>query len=119
MLNVLAKQKMIRAERKSGAEETAICSSDISDVRENDAFLSDSVERSHLPAHSPRLYLVHLLVMRIGHFGVLSNECIHRENTFKVELGNLSNLVNRAEATSPGARLGDVGVCQWLGTRLR
>lgn len=103
MLKMLAKQKMIRVERKSGDEKTTICSADISDVRENNALMNASIRILHLRAHSSKLYLVHLLVMRIGNFGVLSNECIHRENRFKAELGNLSNLVNLAEATSPGA----------------
>lgn len=98
---------MIRVERKSGDEKTAIRSADISDARENNAFMNASIKILHLPPHSSRLYLVHLLVMRIGNFSVLSNECIHRENIFKVELGNLSNLVNRVEATSPRACLGD------------
>jgi hypothetical protein len=112
MLKMLAKQKMIRVERKSGDEKTPICRADISDIRKNNACMNAFIKILHLPAHSPRLYLVHLLVMRIGDFGVLSIECIHRENIFKGELGNLSNPENHIEATSPGAPSGgrEVGV---------
>lgn len=56
-----------------------------------------------MPAHSAKLDLMHPLVMRTGDSGILGNECIYRENRFKAELGNLSNSINHAEATSLGA----------------
>lgn len=94
MLKMLAKQKMIRVERKSEAmRKLPSVMLTFQSIHENNMFMNTFIRILHLQLHPSRLYLVNLLVMRIGKFSILSNDCIHRENIFKAKLGNLSNLV--------------------------